>query len=79
MEHSPTNHAHRCSEVGVPYSNHTANAGIEGRTSVEAEPSEPDKCRAEKDYCHVVWFVNVFLAIAATLPKHESVGEGRSS
>ena len=54
---------------------HSTNGGIEGRTTVESKPTEPDEDGTKEDECGVVWLAVRRLASTLALAQHKGVGE----
>ena len=75
----PAEDTHRGCAVGIPDSDHSAHRGVEGGATVEAEPTKPDQCRAEKDDSNVVRLVDVLLMVSASLAKNQRISETRSA
>jgi len=78
IEKNPGHGGEHGSEVGVPASHGSAKVGTEGRSTVEAQPSEPQENGAEGDERDVVGAeVEHHLLLAAT--ENHRVGEGTAT
>jgi len=54
---------------------HCTNGGVESRTSVEAEPAEPDEDRSKENQGSVVRLAVRWLTSTLALAEHEGVGQ----
>lgn len=76
IEEAPGHGSEHGSEAGVPASHDSTEVGTEGRTTVEAEPTEPEEDGAESDEGDVVGAeVHHHLLVAAA--ENPRVGESR--
>ena len=62
----PGQTAHACGQVGDDASHGSAQVSTEGRSTVEAEPSEPQEDCTEDDICGIVRLVGKPLSAIAT-------------
>lgn len=62
-------------DVGIEGSEHGADSCVEGRTTIEAEPTEPDEDSAEEDEGGVVGLAVRLLAVVLSLSENHGVGE----
>lgn len=81
IEKSPGNGTARGGKVGHVAGHDGANVHAESRTTVEAEPTDPEEDGAEHDVGDVVRTVGetVVARVTSTLAEHQGVGEGASS
>ena len=77
FDEGPAQYAKASGSVGVEYSHHRSDRSVEGRSTVEAEPSEPDEAGTDEDEGGIVGLVVDLVAFVGALAEDEGVCEGR--
>lgn len=72
----PSNGTSRCGGVGVERGQHGPDRGIQSRSAVKSEPTEPDQDGSEEDQGRVVRLaVALVLGVLLALAKHQGISK----
>jgi hypothetical protein len=79
LNRSPAENTEGGRSVGVEGGKHRADGTVERRTSVEAEPAEPNQDRTDEDERGIVGFAVDLVTLGQTLAENECICESRPS